>query len=36
VNWFPTSGYEQAPGRPVIEKYHGKKAELWMPIIKKQ
>lgn len=36
VNWFPTSGYEQAPGRPVIEKYDNKKAELWVPIIKKQ
>jgi len=36
MNWFPTSGYEQAPGRPVIEKYDDKKAELWMPIIKKQ
>jgi predicted transcriptional regulator YdeE len=36
MNWFPTSGYEQAPGRPVIEKYDNKKAELWMPIIKKQ
>lgn len=36
VNWFPTSGYEQAPGRPVIEKYDAKNAELWMPIMKKQ
>jgi AraC family transcriptional regulator len=35
VNWFPTSGYEQAPGRPIIEKYNVKNAELWMPIIKK-
>ncbi len=35
MNWFPTSGYEQAPGRPVIEKYDDKNAELWMPIIKK-
>lgn len=35
VNWFPNSGYEQAPGRPVIEKYNAKNAELWMPIIKK-
>lgn len=35
VNWFPTSGYEQAPGRPVIEKYDAKNAELWMPITKK-
>lgn len=35
VNWFPTSGYEQAPGCPVIEKYDAKNAELWMPIIKK-
>ncbi|MGC6174043.1 helix-turn-helix domain-containing protein [Lacrimispora sp. 38-1] len=35
VNWFPTSGYEQAPGRPIIEKYSAKNAELWMPIIKK-
>jgi len=36
VNWFPISGYEQAPGRPVIEKYDNEKAELWMPIIRKQ
>lgn len=36
MNWFPTSGYEQAPGCPVIEKYDDKNAELWMPIIKKQ
>lgn len=36
VNWFPNSGYEQAPGRPVIEKYNDKTAELWMPIAKKQ
>lgn len=35
VNWFPTSGYEQAPGCPVIEKYDLQNAELWMPIIKK-
>lgn len=35
VNWFPSSGYEQAPGRPVIEKYNDNNAELWMPIIKK-
>lgn len=35
VNWFPTSGYEQAPGRPIIEKYEKDVAELWMPIIKK-
>lgn len=35
VNWFPTSGYEQAPERPVIEKYDDKKAELWVPIVKK-
>ena len=36
VNWFPTSGYEQEQGRPVIEKHDEKKAELWMPIMKKQ
>ena len=36
VNWFPTSGYEQAPGRPIIEKYDTRNAELWMPIMKKQ
>lgn len=36
VNWFPTSEYEQAPGRPIIEKYNEDYAELWMPIIKKQ
>lgn len=36
MNWFPTSGYEQAPGRPVIEKYDAKNTELWMPVIKKQ
>lgn len=36
VNWFPTSGYEQAPGRPVIEKYDAENAELWMPVIKKK
>ena len=34
VNWFPISGYEQAPGCPVIEKYDAKNVELWMPIIK--
>lgn len=36
VNWFPSSGYEQAPGRPVIEKYEAENAVLWMPIIRKQ
>jgi AraC family transcriptional regulator len=36
VNWFPSSGYEQAPGRPVIEKYDAEYAILWMPIIRKQ
>lgn len=36
VNWFPSSGYEQAPGRPVIEKYDAEYAKLWMPIIKRQ
>ena len=35
VNWFPTSGYEQVPGCPIIEKYNGNIAELWMPITKK-
>jgi len=36
MNWFPISGYEQAPGRPVMEKYDANRAELWMPIVKKQ
>lgn len=36
INWFPTSGYEQAPKRPVIERHDTENAELWMPIIKKQ
>lgn len=36
ANWFPTSRYDQAPNRPVIEKYHGDKCELWIPIQKKQ
>lgn len=36
VNWFPTSVYEQAPERPIIEKYKEDYAELWMPITKKQ
>jgi len=35
INWFPTSSYEQVSGRPIIEKYYGNFAELWMPIIKK-
>lgn len=35
ANWFPTSGYNQAPNRPIIEKYDGDKCELWMPIEKK-
>ena len=35
INWFPTSGYEQAPGCPVIEVYDSKNVELWMPIVKK-
>jgi len=35
VNWFPTSGYNQAPNIPIIEKYHRDKCELWMPIEKK-
>jgi AraC family transcriptional regulator len=35
VNWFPASGYEQAPGCPVIEKYDAEYAVLWMPIIRK-
>lgn len=36
VNWFPTSGYEQNPACPMIEKYFdNNRAELWMPIIKK-
>jgi len=34
VNWFPASGYNQAPGRPIIEKYDWDKCELWMPIEK--
>ncbi len=36
ISWFPTSGFEQAPGRPVLEKYNNHHAELWMPIVKKQ
>ena len=36
VNWFPSTGYEQASGRPVIEKYDAEYAILWMPIIRKQ
>ena len=36
VNWFPSSGYEQAPGRPIIEKYDEHYATLWMPITKQQ
>ena len=35
ANWFPTSGYNQAPNRPIIEKYDRAKCELWMPIEKK-
>ena len=35
INWFPASGYNQAPGRPIIEKYERGKSELWMPIEKK-
>jgi|GEM_PF-6481636 len=35
VNWFPASGYDQAPGRPVIEKYNQSTSELWVPIEKK-
>ena len=35
VNWFPTSGYNQAPNKPIIEKYDWDKCELWMPIEKK-
>ena len=34
VNWFPSSEYEQAPGRPIIEKYYEDYAELWVPITK--
>lgn len=34
TNWFPTSGYNQAPSRPIIEKYEGDKCELWMPVEK--
>jgi len=36
INWFPSSGYEQAPKCPVIERHNAEDAELWMPIIKKQ
>ncbi len=36
INWFPSSGYEQAPKCPVIERHDAENAELWMPIIKKQ
>jgi len=35
ANWFPTSGYNQAQGRPILEKYDAEKRELWMPIEKK-
>lgn len=35
ANWFPTSMYNQAPNRPIIEKYDRDKCELWMPIEKK-
>ena len=35
TNWFPTSGYNQAPIKPIIEKYDWDKCELWMPIEKK-
>lgn len=36
INWFPTSGYEQNPACPIIEKYtNNNMAELWMPILKK-
>lgn len=35
INWFPSSGYEQAPKCPVIERHDKENAELWMPIIKK-
>ena len=34
ANWFPTSGYNQAPNKPIIEKYDWDKCELWMPIEK--
>lgn len=35
VNWFPSSGFEQAAGCPIIEKYDERTVELWMPIVKK-
>ena len=35
VNWFPASGYNQAPGRPIIEKYEQGASQLWVPIEKK-
>lgn len=35
ANWFPASRYNQAPNRPIIEKYERDKCELWMPIEKK-
>jgi len=34
MNWFPTSGYDQAKNIPIIEKYNEKTCELWMPIEK--
>ena len=35
VNWFSSSGYNQAPNKPIIEKYDSVKSELWMPVEKK-
>ena len=33
TNWFPTSPYNQAPNRPIIEKYPNQhQVELWIPI----
>jgi AraC family transcriptional regulator len=36
MNWFPSSGYNQAPNLPIIEKYNLEKSELWIPIERKQ
>ena len=36
MNWFPDSGYEQAKGLPIIEKYFESTCELRMPLKKKR
>ncbi len=35
MKWFPTSGYNQAKGLPIIEKYDERTCQLWMPLEKK-